>query len=83
MRTRARIRRFVRDQVLLSGQAPTADPLADGLIDSLGLEQLITFLEDTFDIQIADEDTIEENFESLDAVTALVEELRRRGNGRR
>ncbi len=79
MKTRSRIRRFVREQVVLGGEAPTADPLADGSLDSLAIEQLITFLEDTFGIQIADEDTVEENFESLDALTALVESKRRAG----
>ncbi len=77
MRTRAKILKFVREQVMLSGQVPTKDPLADGMLDSLALEQVISFLEETFGVEIADEDTVEENFESLDALTALVETKRR------
>jgi acyl carrier protein len=77
VRTRAKILKFVREQVMLSGQVPTKDPLADGMLDSLALEQVISFLEETFGVEIADEDTVEENFESLDALTALVETKRR------
>jgi acyl carrier protein len=79
VRTRARIRSYVRDAVYRSGQVPTKDPLADGLLDSLALEQLISFLEESFGMEITDEDTVEENFESLDAVTRLVESKRAGG----
>jgi acyl carrier protein len=76
VRTRARIRRFVRERAVLGGEEPTDDPLRDGLLDSLALEALILFLEETFEVRIEDEDTVEENFESIDAVVALVEAKR-------
>ena len=39
----------------------------------MGLEMLITYLEDTFKIQTTDADLVEENFDSINAITAFVE----------
>lgn len=45
------------------------------LIDSLTLTSLISELEGTFDIEIDMDEIIPENFNSLDAMTELVERL--------
>lgn len=44
----------------------------EGYFDSMGLMRLIAFLEENFGIKVSDDDLIEENFESIDAVTAFV-----------
>jgi acyl carrier protein len=44
----------------------------EGYFDSMGFVLLITFLEDTFGIKAVDADLIEENFESIDAITEFV-----------
>jgi len=44
----------------------------DGYFDSMGFVTLITFLEDKFSIQIAEEDLVEENFESINAISTFV-----------
>jgi acyl carrier protein len=49
-----------------------ADLLATGIIDSFGLIGLITSLEQTFGIQIAEEDVVPENFQSLERLEAFV-----------
>ncbi len=49
------------------------DPLADEMIDSLGREQLVEHVEESFGVQLADEDMVAENFESVAALAALVE----------
>jgi acyl carrier protein len=49
------------------------DPLADQMIDSLGHELLIEHIEESFGVQLADEDMVAENFESIAALAALVE----------
>lgn len=49
------------------------DPLATGALDSLGIEQLIGFAEDTFHIELEEEELVAENFESVPTFAALVD----------
>jgi acyl carrier protein len=49
------------------------DLLAADLIDSLGITQLVTFLEGRFGIVVGDEDLTPDNFRSVDAIVAFVE----------
>ena len=71
MNPKAAIRNYIRDE-LLEGAPLTGDPLAQGPLDSLALEQLFAFIEDTYEITLEDRDLVSENFESLGAVAALV-----------
>ncbi|MFO1402732.1 MAG: acyl carrier protein [Steroidobacteraceae bacterium] len=59
-------------------QAPALDRqlLAERILDSLGLQQLITFIEAQYDLKIDEEHLVPENFESIRAIAALVEQLR-------
>jgi acyl carrier protein len=50
----------------------------EGYFDSMGFVVLITFLEENFDIKTIDADLIEENFESINAITDFV--IRKRNN---
>ncbi|MDD2310074.1 MAG: acyl carrier protein [Desulfuromonadaceae bacterium] len=52
---------------------PDEDLLELGIIDSLGLMKLISFMEETFAIKILDEDVIPDNFQSLNSMVKLVE----------
>ena len=52
---------------------PDEDLLELGIIDSLGLMKLISFMEETFAIRIPDEEVIPENFQSLTRMARLVE----------
>jgi acyl carrier protein len=74
LRTVALIERFIDDR-LLEGPAG-GDPLDQGLLDSLAVEQLIAFLEDRFDIAFTDEELVPENFESVPQLAALVDRKR-------
>ena len=49
-----------------------ADLLGSGLIDSLGVMQLITFVEQEFSFKIPLEDMTIENFMTVDAIAAYV-----------
>lgn len=51
--------------------------LQSGLIDSLGVLDLVQFLEREFSISISDDELLPENFQSLSAVVAFV--LRKSG----
>ena len=44
----------------------------EGYFDSMGFVLLITFLEETFGIRTNDSDLVEENFESVNAITEFV-----------
>ncbi len=44
----------------------------EGYFDSMGFVLLITFLEETFGIKTIDADLVEQNFESIDAITEFV-----------
>jgi acyl carrier protein len=70
-----RIRDFVLKQFPLArkrGVAPSEKWLETGLLDSLGILDLVHFLEEEFSIHIVDEELLPETFQSLDAVTAFV-----------
>jgi acyl carrier protein len=73
LRTASRIRQFATQLTDVGSR----DPLADGLLDSLALEQLISYLESEFGIEFADEDLVRENFTSVEQVAALVEAKQR------
>ena len=52
---------------------PEDDLLGSGLIDSLGVMRLVSFVEETFNIKIPPEDIIIENFMDVKAITNYVE----------
>ena len=60
----ARSRRLDTDESLLT----------NGILDSLGVLDVVAFLETEFKITVTDEDLLPENFESLGRLTAFVEE---------
>ncbi len=72
-----RIRAFIADNLMM-GQDSSAlsreDSLLDkGIIDSTGVLELVGFLEDTFDIQVEDEEMIPAN---LDSIVSLIPFIR-------
>lgn len=48
--------------------------LANGILDSLGVLDLVGYLEREFGIAVADEDLVPEHFETLRHLTTFVEE---------
>ena len=49
--------------------------LQAGVLDSLGVMQLVAFLQEQCDVAIADDDLVPENLESIDAIVAFVSRL--------
>lgn len=72
MDPKQRIRSFIVDTFFVDDFADDASFLRTGVIDSMGMMQLVAFLEQTFSIAIADAELIPENLDSLDRVTAFV-----------
>ncbi len=65
--------REVRDDVDFEGQYGLVD---EGVIDSLDLTQIIAALDEAFDIHIPAGEIEPENFNSVDAMLAMVQRYR-------
>ncbi len=78
------IRRFVVDTFLFGDGDWLADGtsfLDEGVIDSAGMLELITFLETTYGITIADEEVSRENLDSLEKITRFLDRKLHSGLG--
>jgi acyl carrier protein len=60
---------FGDDQGLSSAQSL----LGSGVIDSTGVMELVMFLQKTFDIEIADQDLVPENLDTIENIRRFVE----------
>ncbi len=47
--------------------------LENGIIDSTGILELVTFLEETFEIEVEDEELIPENLDSISNVVQYIQ----------
>jgi acyl carrier protein len=72
------IRSFIVDDLNANGSSrELADdyPLLDrGVLDSLGLFHLVSFLEDEFDIDVRDEELVPKHFGTIRDIARLVED---------
>jgi len=72
-----RIRDFVSSELMFedSSAALSDDtPLLSGVIDSLGLMQLISFIEEEFDVAIDDAEVTASNFRTVGDIQRLIEQ---------
>jgi len=71
------LQKFLIDEVAVGlgkkSLAPDEDLLSQGIIDSLGIMKLVTFMEKNFKIKISNDDIVPENFQNLNALKAFVE----------
>jgi acyl carrier protein len=69
-----RIQDFVFENTFSNTNQITPDTLLfkEGYFDSMGFVSLISFLEETFSIQTESDDLIEENFESITAISKYI-----------
>jgi acyl carrier protein len=75
----ASVREQVREFVLESARGKGVNEVTDdqslmttGIIDSLGIFRLVSFLEDTFHVRISDDEIVHENFQSVDEIEKFV-----------
>ena len=69
------VRRFIVDNFLFGdddGFAPEASFLENGLVDSVGIMELVSFLEETFNIEIQDDELIPDNLDSLQNIARFI-----------
>jgi acyl carrier protein len=76
MDPRQHIRNFILETFFVSDFDDRASFLRTGIIDSMGMAQLVTFLEQTFGISVADGELVPDNLDSLERVVAFVERKR-------
>ena len=70
------IRKFVFDKFPLAksrGLSDSSALLEEGVLDSLGILELVDFLQSESSITVEDDDLVPENFASIDAIAAFVE----------
>jgi acyl carrier protein len=73
---KSKIRAFVLGKFPLAkarGLHDGSKLLEEGILDSLGVLELVNFLQDDHGIPIEDEELVPENFASIDAIAAFVE----------
>ena len=75
-RVTARIRGFIVDTFLLGDDDgfDDADSLIEaGVVDSTGVMEVVTFLEESFVIDIADDELVADNLDSVERLAAFVQ----------
>ena len=79
----AQVRRYIVENFLYMRpdlQFTDDDPLLGrGIVDSLGVMELIGFIEETFGVDVADGDVTEQHLGSVGAITRYVERARAAG----
>ncbi len=74
--TKETIKTFIVENFLFGSQDGLKDEtsfLEEGIIDSTGILELVTFLEEEFSITIEDEELVPENLDSINNVTTFLE----------
>lgn len=70
--------RYLVEEILDDGETVGADDelLMSGKVDSIGVMQLVAFVEDTFGVDVPAEDVTLETFRSVTAIAAYVSQRR-------
>ncbi len=74
--TKDKIKNFIVENFLFGkndGLEDTTSFLDGGIIDSTGVLELVSFLEEEFSIAVEDEELVPENLDSINNVIAYVE----------
>ncbi len=76
METRETVKQYIVENFLFGDASPLESDsmslLDEGIIDSVGVMELVAFLEQDFELSIADEDLIPENLDSVDNLVAYI-----------
>jgi acyl carrier protein len=82
------IGKFITAELMAPGETPSIaaedDLTKRGILDSLGITQLVEFCESRYGIRVTDADLVPENFQSVRALAEYVDRKRgEQGNGLR
>lgn len=68
--------RFIAEDLIKDGGGARLQPadnlIESGIVDSLGIQKLLGFLESRFSVEISDEELLPENFETVAAICSFV-----------
>jgi len=71
-----RIRVYIAENILFSSNGyPHADEasfLEEGIVDSMGIMELVMFVEEQFGITVEDEELVPDNFDSVRRLSAYI-----------
>lgn len=73
------VRQFILDNFMMAAAAEIPDDASfmdRHIIDSTGFLELISFVEETFGIQVTDEEMVPENLDSLNSIERYVQKKR-------
>jgi len=73
------IRAFLVKEKLMEVSASLSDTdslLEEGIIDSLGIQSLVAFLESSYGITVDEDDLMPDNFDTVNAIKEYVEKKR-------
>lgn len=73
--TKSKIKEFIVENFLFgnaNGLQDNTSFLEDGIIDSTGVLELVTFLEENYNIQVEDTELIPENLDSIDNINSYI-----------
>ena len=76
MDLREKVRNYIIENFLFGDAEPLADDemslLDGGIIDSVGVMELVAFLEQDFGLNVADEELVPENLDSVANLVAFI-----------
>ena len=74
---KGQFKKYISDNFVLpageEGLRDNASLLEEGIMDSTGVLNLVMFIEETFGIQVKDEELVPENLDSVNKLVAFVE----------
>jgi acyl carrier protein len=77
MKIEAIVEKFIVEELIMGGSNTKLDPdeslVSSGVIDSLAILRLITFIEETFGVTVEDDEVLPENFETINVIKEFVE----------
>lgn len=70
------IRQYINEAILFSDDAVAYDDsdslLAEGIVDSVGVMDLVLFVEQAFNVDVEDREITPDNFDSIDKMARFV-----------
>jgi acyl carrier protein len=76
----ASIKTFIRTELIYDDENDfdeNTNLIARGIVDSMSLVRLISFIEEIYEIKVRDEDMVPENFSSLNKISRFIAERRK------